>query len=241
MRVFLGADRIGLVRARRGLLRRTLEAVSVAGGRIDAMAGQLKGKNLPVRVYLSNHDVRLLALPWQDALENEEEWQAYAQHAFYSAFGGWGSGRVRLAMQGYGKPVIVAEVDEARHVVIQAAIEAAGGRLESMEPWCTAAFDCYRGKLKRDCWFFAAEPGMVVGMRIENGVLSAVSMHPLEAGWHDSVAAAIMRELAKHENGSALPVFVHAATPLSLNEGNLPGMAVNLLAAGRDDVLGMAA
>jgi hypothetical protein len=241
IRVFLGASRLGLVRARRGLFGRTLEAVStpIAGDCADVLAGQLQGKARPVKIYLSNHQVQLLALPWQETLDGDDEWEAYARHAFDTAFGGQHGRRVRIALQGYGQPVIAAAIDEELHAAIQAAIERAGSSLRSVEPWSIAALDHQRRTLGRDCWFFAVEPGMIAGMRIEDGMLASVSMHPIGMDWHGGVAEAIVRELAKHGDDGAAPVFLHSTTPITLDNGILAGVPVKLLAAGRDDSLGM--
>lgn len=241
LRIFLTPTRLGLARLRRGLFGRTLESdvVPIAGDGIEALAGQLKGKGMAVRIYLSNHHVRLMVLPWQESLENDEEWQAFSRHAFDAAFGGQDSRRVRIALQGYGQQVVAAAIDENMHAAIQMAVEDGGNRLQSVEPWCTAALDQHRRTLPRDCWFFAAEPGMIASMKIEGGILTTASMHPLGMDWNHGVAEAIVRELAKHGNGEVLPVFLHAAAPIKLANDVLAGQAIKMLATGRDDGLGM--
>lgn len=241
MRVFVTPGRLGLARVRRGMSGRALESASVpvVGDSVDAMAGQLRGKAIPVRIYLSNHYVRLMMLPWQEALETDEEWQAFARHAFDAAFGVQDGRRIRIALQGYGQKVVAAALDEPMHAAIQVAVEAGGNRLQSLEPWCIAALDQHRRALARDCWFFAAEPGMIASMKIEGGILTTVSMHPLGMNWDDGMAEAMVREMAKHGDGEALPVFLHATAPVRLSSDAVAGKPIKVLAAGRDVSLGM--
>lgn len=239
MRVFLAPGQSGFVRLRRGLRNQTLEHGSA--NTMDALVERIKGRPLRVCTYLSSHYTRMLLLPWQPSLENEKEWSAYAQHAFDTAFGSSPGRKIRLARQGYGQPVIAAAIEATLHDEIEAAIQSAGSVSKSMEPYCSAAFDRHRGMLGENCWFFTAEPGIATAMRMDGGVLKSIAMHPLEAETQESLMATIGRELAKTQAESITnTVFVHATVPLEFKQRDLPDIDVQLLAAGRDDALGIA-
>lgn len=243
MRLFLSPGQSGYVRMRRGFRSRVLEsgrATTVADA-LGNIAARGKGRRLRVRSYLSGHYARVLLLPWQPGLENEKEWSAYAQHAFDTAFGSSPDRQIRLARQGYGQPVIAAAIESKLQQEIEAAVTSAGAVPTSMEPYCSAAFDLHRGALGGSCWFFAAEPGMVTGMRLEEGSLKSIAMLPLESEMQASLAATIARELAKHSDaGGSNTVFVHATVPVGLSREELPGVDVRFLAAGHDEAMGIA-
>jgi hypothetical protein len=236
MRLYIASDRITLVETggwRQKPLR--TRSMAVSGKPVKALAELLVGKALPIRIYLSNHFVQLLALPWQEALDSEAEWEAFARQALKTAYGR-DDILVRLAMQGYGSPVLAVGVETAFHDELAETVKATGCTLKSLEPAATAAFDAHRKRLSPDGWFFAAQPGMLAGMRLREGRIASASMHPLEADWSGSVQAAIQRELVKHGDTEST-VFLHAAAPVSL--ASLPGLTV--LAAGRDERVGLAA
>lgn len=239
LRLFLSPEQASCLHLKRGWKPQPLARFHAE--HTQAMLGQLaqryRASGLPVRVYLSSHYVRSLLLPWQPGLSGESEWQAYARHVFDEAFG-TRSRIIRLARQGYGQPLVAHALDEGVQQEITTALAASGLKLKSMEPYCGATVNQYRKRLPLEGWLFTAEPGMATSMRFDHGHMAALTVLPLEADFTESLLNVMGREFAKcPTQRSDMPVFLHTTSPTALR---LEAFAVTLLAAGRDDALGVA-
>lgn len=169
---------------------------------------------LPIRLNLSGRYAHVLTIPWQASLETSAEWEAYGQHACASIFRGQpGDWRIGLSRQGYGQPVIMAAVDQVlyRHAVSE--LQEQGRRLLSMEPYAACVLNRFRRTLGNDFWLFVTEPGTCTAWYARGGAIHTVLAHPLEENWRESLAAVVMREIAKKGDALPPPVFVHAHKP----------------------------
>ena len=124
-----------------------------------------------VRVVLGGRLSRLQLLPWRDDLGGPEEYRTWARLQFAAVYGGmvdaWeivaddvrpGHGRIAAAMPG------------KLLAVIGAAVAAAGGRLESVQPSFAVAVNAWRRHRRPGDggWLMFAEPGQVTFACREN-------------------------------------------------------------------------
>lgn len=119
---------------------------------------------LRVKVRLSSEFVRWLVLPWPAGIDSMNELYAMAQLQFREVFGpvaqDW---RLSLAPVGAGQPLLVCAVDQALIDAFQSPqLVADGVRVQSVEPYFSAAFDRWLGRVGRQTsWFLAVEPQLV--------------------------------------------------------------------------------
>lgn len=77
-----------------------------------------------LRVHVGEPWVRHACLPWQDGLVSDADWQAWGLEGLRQRCGLAAEDasieRVRVSLQGYGRPVWVAALDQALHESIQA-------------------------------------------------------------------------------------------------------------------------
>lgn len=118
-------------------------------------------KNADVTVVLSNHFVHYDCLPWNEAVNDEEEQLALARHRLTHIYGPavqtWA---LRLSPGGKGDARLVAAVDDTFLERLKQAMAEAGIKLHSIQPYLMASFNRYAKNLAQgDGWFVAAEGG----------------------------------------------------------------------------------
>ena len=118
-------------------------------------------KSAEVTVVLSNHFVRYDCLPWNEAVNDEDEQLALARHRLTHIYGSasqtW---TLRLSPAGKGDARLVAAVDDAFLEMLKQAMAEAGIKLHSIQPYLMASFNRYAKSLAQgDGWFVAAEGG----------------------------------------------------------------------------------
>lgn len=165
-------------------------------------------------VILSDHYVRYLVLPWQDALSGPEEWQTYARHAFRSAYGAAAeSWRLSVSMHRFGTPLVAAGVDEAVAAGVVSTVAAMGLKLKSMEPHFMRVFNRYRSRLgTRDFWLVTHEGGRLCLAKINQGLWAGLSSRQLSGDDASEPAVCLLREMAKFPTDEANKlVYIHAS------------------------------
>lgn len=89
-----------------------------------------------VKVVVGEPFVRYMALPWQDGLYHDDDWQVYARHMMGQCFSvsdpDW---KISTSMGGYGENVLAAAIDNRMYEAIKAGSEAgARCKLHSVRP-----------------------------------------------------------------------------------------------------------
>lgn len=188
-------------------------------GRVAASLVQLKqdfpeSRGAQGSVILSDHFVRYLVLPWQDALSGADEWQAYARQAFISAYGATaGDWRLSVSMHRFGTPLVAAAIDEAIAGGVASAVASMGLKLKSMEPHFMRVFNRYRRRFAtRDFWLVTHEGGRLCLAKVDQGAWAGLSSRQLSAGDASESAVCLLREMAKFPADVAnKSVYIHAS------------------------------
>lgn len=227
IRVGLAPERIVLAAYARGWKSRLERAEATAvesrqgGARwqaaVDALPSVLAhpgaGK-FRATVILSNQFARYAVLPGNAALKSEDEWLAYARHRLQAVHGnpveGWD---VRACETAPGGPRVVAAVDRPLLDALDAAVVAAGGVLESVQPYLMSAFN--RARLPAgDGWLAIEEPGRLTLALVQAGAWKSIRSHRVDADWRRGLPELLARE------GAALgleqpctDVYLQAETP----------------------------
>lgn len=160
-------------------------AVAALAGWIDARVWR---RGTTVHVALSNHFVRLLVVPWSDALTSASERQALAVRAFEARYGddadAWS---VRLGACRYGEPALACAVDESLRAALQATCADRGMRLATLQPLLGVACEAHSARLPSDGGLFVVEPGRITGVALEGGACRTVRTLRLDgADWSDA-------------------------------------------------------
>ena len=118
-------------------------------------------KGAQVTVVLSNHFVRYDCLPWNEAMENEDEQLALARHRLIQIYGAaaqtWA---LCLSPAGKGEAQLAAAVDDAFLEMLKQAIAEEGIKLHSIQPYLMSSFNRYAKNMAQgNGWFVAAEAG----------------------------------------------------------------------------------
>jgi hypothetical protein len=146
-----------------------------------------------IEVVLSNHLVRYAVLPWSSALSSEDEWLAYARHAFTATYGsdvaGW---RIRLCESGRRKTRVACAAD-AVLLDSLAGVE----RVVSIQPHLMAAFNARRGEFgKEPGWFVLHEPGRLTLGLVAEGEWKLLRNRRAREDWRESLDDLLHRETA---------------------------------------------
>ena len=212
MRVALCPDGVGIVRMSRGR-QRLLEKNAATGvavdheplwaGAVDALRTGLGGVGLggvaaparDVTIVLSNHFVRYLLIPGNDALAGPEEELAHAGHCFTRVYGdaaeAW---EIRLSTGNGGQQVACA-IDKELLSNLDQAVAASGRHLHSVQPYLMAAFNRWRREFSEPLvWFILAEPGRLCLAALQNGNWRHLVNLQTHADWSDSLPELLARQ-----------------------------------------------
>lgn len=165
-----------------------------------------------LRLVLSNHFARFLAIPWDGTLTRAAERHAYVQHHFSEVYGAraaewsfavdrFGAGAVRLA----------AAIDRALLEAIRELAQRRRLALAGAQPLLVDAFNRSRRALKEPVFFFAVlEPGRAALLLVRNGVPERVASRRC-----GDAAAELERMVAAESAAAALA----SAAPVHFAEG----------------------
>lgn len=204
------------------------ESIPVSGGddgdwhktlaMMPELLSALNAKNRETRVVLSNAMTRFLVLPWQEALENDEDWQSFARHGYVGVYGATAeTWRIRLAIQGYGQPVVACAMDNELAEGIIATLSDSGVRLAGVIPFFNAGIERFRKRLKdKESWFVQSEPGQLTLSRISNGSIIHIATRRIDHVSPEAVSQVVARELDRCAfDPHDAPLYYHAT-------GNVP-------------------
>lgn len=206
--VALCPDRVGLVRASRGR-QRMLDGSVTNGmeadpgsppwaGALAALGAELAAsdaRDAGVTVVLSNHFVRYLLVPRNDALTDEAEASAHARHSFARVYGPVAeSWEVRISACN-GGPQVASAVDGDLLAGLDQTVAASGRRLVSVQPYLMAAFNRWRQELAGPlAWFVLAERGRLCLAALQRGHWSQLVNLQSDAGLTRKLPALLARQ-----------------------------------------------
>lgn len=194
----------------------------VAAG-VRALVTEMNGATGRISLVLSNHFMRYLVLPWNDALSGDTEWLAYARHQFATIYGVDAQlSQIRMARQPFGKPQMVAAVDAKILADLLREFEMASLQIEQIHPYLMVAFNMSRKRfIEDDFWFAVLESGRVYLAKFNQKAWSYVGVRSLENGEESAecLHKIMMREIVRLPDDLAnTNIYVHAPTiklPLS--------------------------
>ena len=215
--VGITASAFGL-KLRDGSFKQVPWSVDVMVAGVRTLAAEMSGINGTagkVSLVLSNHFMRYLVLPWNDALGADAEWLAYARHQLAALYGVDAQQyQIRIARQPFGKPQMVAALETKVLDDLMKAFEAASLQVQSIQPHLMAVFNVSRKQLIEDnFWLAVLESGRVCVAKFNDGAWSYVGMRALDIG--DEAAYGLhkvmIREMARVPDDLANShIYVHA-------------------------------
>jgi hypothetical protein len=247
LRVFVGVDRIAVVRVSQGfgggrrtqLLRalhvevgdETAAAVVAALGNVFEEAGDTARH---ASIVLSNALVRYLVVPWSRRITSADERHALARHAFTTVHGAAAAAwTFVVSPAGDDRQTLAAAIDTALLDGLRGAAARGPAKLRSVQPLLMAVFNHWRDDVGREpvsflvlepqrwCWASVAEG---VWRRVQSGRMPEAD----EGGMAEIVARQIGLDAAGESAPLAMPqVWVYAesgsaaAARLSSNEWRL--------------------
>jgi hypothetical protein len=217
------AERIGLCPQRLVLAG---QALALDGEPIEALR-QYAGSSRKV-VILSNHFARYAVLPWSAPLRSEEDWLAFARHAFAETYGApAASWTIRVSRAARRKPRVACAVDTA---LLESLLGVPG--VCSVQPYLMSAFNARRRRLAgRTAWFVVQEPGRLALGLIQDGEWRSVRVRQATAQWQDSLADTLEREASTLAQLDCEEVLVHGEEDLPPRAGRFRIQSLSLPAA----------
>jgi hypothetical protein len=190
LRVGVCPDRLVVARQARGMPRRISREIVVSGPDPVAALKSIAGE-ASVTVILSNHFVRYAVLKGSRALKSQRDWDAYAQHALGSTYGGEAA-RWRILQ-------CPTDVDDER---IACAVGSelsdalcAMPQVRSVQPYLMAAFNSRRDVFaSKSAWFVLQEPLRLAIALIQNGQWKLIRVRQTEKNWQSGLADILERE-----------------------------------------------
>lgn len=220
LRVVVHPEQVALLQMRRTLsrrgLRRTIhDAYSVPCDSASgvqpwraalleletALPGYADGKTAAT-VILSNHFLRYALVPWRAELSDAEEELSFTRHCFTKIYGKtaqqW---ELRLSQEVNTSSRLASAVDMELLDALKGVFERAGIVLQSIQPHLMAAFNGFRGRLrKRSAWFALLEPGNLCLALLHEGCWMRVRSLRVDSEWRDELPLILEREAYLADN-----------------------------------------
>lgn len=217
-RVGLGPDRLVLSDA----------ILPAENGALEALRSRAEGRR--TTVILSNHFVRYAVLPWAKGISTDQEWQAYAAHAFRAVHGNCAS-QWSILVSGCGR---TSRVASAVDVALVDTLRSIPG-VRSIQPYLMAAFNRARRAIgKSTAWFVVHEPRRLTLALLSEGEWRLVRNRQAQADWPASLPTLLDRETAAvGGDPSCDHAFVYAEDPVPERLGRYRITDVTLPAGSR--------
>jgi hypothetical protein len=180
------------------------------------------GRPDQVCVILSSRLVRHVLVPWSDALSDTEEELAFARHCFDKVYGeAAAQWELRLSPDRDRAPMLASAVDAGLLGALHRAFDAAGVRLDSIQPNLMAVYNDYRRLLRnRSAWLALVEPGYLTLALLHQGRWVRIRSQRIDSGWRKSLSLILEREMYLADPAvAARDVFVWAS---GMNDVSLP-------------------
>ena len=159
----------------------------------------LKGrdwKKTDATVILSNHFVRFLVLPWNEARLSRAEKMALVQHRFDEVYGEASSTwEFRLSEGAFAAPSIACAIPQDLINQLKATFEATPLRLKFVQPYLMTAFNACRNRFDSEpSWFVLAErDNICIGLQ-QGGQWSSIRMRHVVSDWFEEAMLMLERE-----------------------------------------------
>lgn len=220
LRVVVHPEQVALLQMRRTLsrrgLRRTIhDAYSVPCDSASgvqpwraalleletALPGYADGKTAAT-VILSNHFLRYVLVPWRAELADAEEELSFTRHCFTRIYGKtaqqW---ELRLSQEAHASSRLASAMDMELLDALKGVFDGAGIVLQSIQPHLMAAFNGFRGRLrKRSAWFALLEPGNLCLALLHQGCWLRVRSLRVGSEWRDELPLILEREAYLADN-----------------------------------------
>lgn len=170
-------------------------------------------KNTDAIVILSNHFVRFLVLPWNDAVLSGAEKMALLQHRFDEVYGETSSTlEFRLSEGSFGYPSIACAMPRALMGQIKDLFASTQVRLKFVQPYLMTAFNACRSELgKETAWFVLAERDNICIGLLQGGQWSSIRLRHVVNDWFEEAMLLLEREALLAVDGNKYnKVFVFA-------------------------------
>ena len=183
---------------------------------LAVLESSLQSKNLKkadAMVILSNHFMRFLVLPWNEASLSAAEQMALVQHRFDEVYGeSSASWEFRLSEGSFGLSSIASAVPRELLNQLKKLIEDSPLHLNSVQPYLMMAFNACRRELgKQDGWFVLAERDTFCIGLLQGGQWSSIRLRHVVADWFEEAMLLLEREaLLAAEGGKINEVFMCA-------------------------------
>lgn len=173
-------------------------------------------------VILSNHFMRYVLVPWNDALSDAREEMVYAQHSFCEMYGrdckAW---ELRMSTGRTGIPQVASAVDTRLLEDLRESLDRSGVVTESIQPHLMMAYNTCHALLRdRSAWLAIVEEGNLCLALLQEGRWIWVRTIRTGMNWQDELLRFLEREafISNAENGTD-EVYVwapeHEAMPVA--------------------------
>ena len=178
----------------------------------SALAGT-QWKKADAQVVLSNHFVRFLVLPWNEARLSDAEKMALVQHRFDEVYGaGEESWEYRLNEGAFGTPSMASAIPAELLSQLKELFTTTPLRLKSVQPYLMTAFNACRRELgKEEGWFVLAERDTFCVGLLQGGHWSSIRLRRVVTDWYEEALQLLEREALLAPQGNNFnKVFVYA-------------------------------
>lgn len=153
-------------------------------------------KNTEAEVILSNHFVRFLVLPWNEAVLSGAENMALVRHRFDEVYGTESvSWECRLNEGIFGCPSLACAIPQALLNQLKTLFAASSLRLKFVQPYLMTAFNACRSEMgKEPCWFVLAERDTLCIGLLQGGQWSSIRLRHVVADWFEEAMLMLERE-----------------------------------------------
>ncbi|UGQ48742.1 hypothetical protein [Massilia endophytica] len=220
---------------RRGGKSAAAETASDTAGLLEALDGLLqeaKPGRAQLDIVVSDSLARVIALPWQDKLDTQAQWEAYAA-ASYAGHGleldaGWVS---HAAFRHFGESGIASAMPRSFMEKLESLAAAHGCRLRTVLPVTAAAYWSPRSRVKgARGWLLIEERAQASLLCFERGRLKAMDTQPCSADPHRALTQLLRRAALRHGEPATLNVWHLDGEPSAAVVGEcLPQAAVREL------------
>ena len=183
---------------------------------VALLEGALKNddfKKADAQVILSNHFVRFLVLPWNEARLTDAEQMALVQLRFGEVYGENGERwEFRISEGSFGAPSMASAIPLELLDQLKFLFAASPLRLKSVQPYLMTAFNACRRELgNEEGWFVLAERDTFCVGLLRDGRWSSIRQRRVVTDWFEEAMLLLEREALLAADGNNLnKVFVYA-------------------------------
>ncbi len=163
---------------------------------LEAALPEFSGRNSCATVIISNHFMRYALIPWSDALNDEKEEMAYAQHSFREMYGrDSGTWELRISPGRGCMPQMASAVDTRLLGSLRELLGRSGINLKSIQPHLMLAYNaCHSSLRDRSAWLALIEHGSLCLALLQKGRWSWVRSMRIGNNWHEELPRLLERE-----------------------------------------------